>query len=155
MIRRPPRSTLFPYTTLFRSLRRRSPLPLTAPPPAYCSASLDGSHSPGDSPSNVRKRSARSGSTGKTSRLQRAAPGPAGSRARIHRTEDWNEAGRQDREEDPIVVHRGHEHAIPKPKPLSKGEVESQTARRELQRLGPVTASEEFKIGRASCRGRV
>src|SRR2546430_5750750 len=25
MIRRPPRSTLFPYTTLFRSLRRRSP----------------------------------------------------------------------------------------------------------------------------------
>src|SRR5258708_29941681 len=24
MIRRPPRSTLFPYTTLFRSLRRRS-----------------------------------------------------------------------------------------------------------------------------------
>src|SRR2546426_8517728 len=26
MIRRPPRSTLFPYTTLFRSYRRRSPL---------------------------------------------------------------------------------------------------------------------------------
>src|SRR6266699_7246987 len=26
MIRRPPRSTLFPYTTLFRSLRRRRPL---------------------------------------------------------------------------------------------------------------------------------
>src|SRR2546427_5455185 len=25
MIRRPPRSTLFPYTTLFRSLRRRDP----------------------------------------------------------------------------------------------------------------------------------
>src|SRR2546430_5953749 len=25
MIRRPPRSTLFPYTTLFRSLRRRRP----------------------------------------------------------------------------------------------------------------------------------
>src|SRR5258706_3143591 len=38
MIRRPPRSTLFPYTTLFRS-RRRSP-PATpssrAPPPAAC-----------------------------------------------------------------------------------------------------------------------
>src|SRR3989442_10640843 len=29
MIRRPPRSTLFPYTTLFRSLPRR---PLTLPP---------------------------------------------------------------------------------------------------------------------------
>src|SRR5689334_24322146 len=27
MIRRPPRSTLFPYTTLFRSLRRRSAPP--------------------------------------------------------------------------------------------------------------------------------
>src|SRR3712207_7641417 len=25
MIRRPPRSTLFPYTTLFRSIRRRAP----------------------------------------------------------------------------------------------------------------------------------
>src|SRR5256885_13194428 len=31
MIRRPPRSTLFPYTTLFRSLRR-PPYPKTAPP---------------------------------------------------------------------------------------------------------------------------
>src|SRR3989337_3106063 len=31
MIRRPPRSTLFPYTTLFRSPRRR---PVGAPPPA-------------------------------------------------------------------------------------------------------------------------
>src|SRR2546430_17583418 len=27
MIRRPPRSTLFPYTTLFRSLRHRGPHP--------------------------------------------------------------------------------------------------------------------------------
>src|SRR5258708_22821983 len=27
MIRRPPRSTLFPYTTLFRSRRHRRPLP--------------------------------------------------------------------------------------------------------------------------------
>src|SRR5258708_16345617 len=37
MIRRPPRSTLFPYTTLFRSLRRgedvREPCP--GPPAAY------------------------------------------------------------------------------------------------------------------------
>src|SRR2546427_7180228 len=29
MIRRPPRSTLFPYTTLFRSLRREKPKPAT------------------------------------------------------------------------------------------------------------------------------
>src|SRR5256885_11495106 len=41
MIRRPPRSTLFPYTTLFRSLKRRAPaaahlpalLPRAGPPP--------------------------------------------------------------------------------------------------------------------------
>src|SRR5215510_268002 len=31
MIRRPPRSTLFPYTTLFRSIQ--SPPPLRTPPP--------------------------------------------------------------------------------------------------------------------------
>src|SRR5882762_4871632 len=64
--------------------------------------------------------------------------------ARIHRTEDWDEARRQDREEDHIVVHRGHEHAIPRPEPLSKGEVESQPSRREVQRLAPVTASKEI-----------
>src|SRR5256885_12033578 len=34
MIRRPPRSTLFPYTTLFRSASRRSAA--RAPPPARC-----------------------------------------------------------------------------------------------------------------------
>src|SRR3712207_7622010 len=37
MIRRPPRSTLFPYTTLFRSPVRRRPAPVRvvdAPPPA-------------------------------------------------------------------------------------------------------------------------
>src|SRR5438552_5783562 len=34
MLRRPPRSTLFPYTTLFRSLRpRRPPAPRAAPRP--------------------------------------------------------------------------------------------------------------------------
>src|SRR2546422_1497157 len=32
MIRRPPRSTLFPYTTLFRSHLRRDPLLLTQQP---------------------------------------------------------------------------------------------------------------------------
>src|SRR3712207_7971753 len=31
MIRRPPRSTLFPYTTLFRSLLGRTPLTATTP----------------------------------------------------------------------------------------------------------------------------
>src|SRR2546428_1449588 len=33
MIRRPPRSTLFPYTTLFRSLQRRQPRQLPARQP--------------------------------------------------------------------------------------------------------------------------
>src|ERR1039457_7355400 len=32
MIRRPPRSTLFPYTTLFRSLHHNSPAPIFAVP---------------------------------------------------------------------------------------------------------------------------
>src|SRR5690349_22101763 len=36
MIRRPPRSTLFPYTTLFRS-RRRAPGPRTRTPPTRSS----------------------------------------------------------------------------------------------------------------------
>src|SRR2546428_4897029 len=31
MIRRPPRSTLFPYTTLFRSARRRVSFPILVP----------------------------------------------------------------------------------------------------------------------------
>src|SRR3712207_8183118 len=35
MIRRPPRSTLFPYTTLFRSERDRAPLEGTLPGDGY------------------------------------------------------------------------------------------------------------------------
>src|SRR2546422_5059651 len=35
MIRRPPRSTLFPYTTLFRSIRIASPAPRVPWPPAF------------------------------------------------------------------------------------------------------------------------
>src|SRR2546429_7406011 len=34
MIRRPPRSTLFPYTTLFRSSVQATPAPPSAAPPA-------------------------------------------------------------------------------------------------------------------------
>src|SRR3989442_10336603 len=37
MIRRPPRSTLFPYTTLFRSFDGISKAPLSANRPAYLS----------------------------------------------------------------------------------------------------------------------
>src|SRR5256885_4609858 len=42
MIRRPPRSTLFPYTTLFRSLRNSTSLP-HHPCKSSCSASRRGS----------------------------------------------------------------------------------------------------------------
>src|SRR3712207_9518305 len=54
MIRRPPRSTLFPYTTLFRSLGRRVhalplPLPTVKKAPRQPNA-------PGRDSSNVRKR---------------------------------------------------------------------------------------------------
>src|SRR5437773_7446765 len=39
MIRRPPRSTLFPYTTLFRSSRTRLPIRRPWPPISMASAS--------------------------------------------------------------------------------------------------------------------
>src|SRR3712207_7934253 len=38
MIRRPPRSTLFPYTTLFRSRRAIAALPVDVPDGARCAA---------------------------------------------------------------------------------------------------------------------
>src|SRR3712207_7170210 len=42
MIRRPPRSTLFPYTTLFRSNAHRLPPPSTAAPGAAMSVAPSG-----------------------------------------------------------------------------------------------------------------
>src|SRR3989442_2423907 len=41
MIRRPPRSTLFPYTTLFRSLREQLVRWIPVPPPAAPEATED------------------------------------------------------------------------------------------------------------------
>src|SRR2546430_12366879 len=38
MIRRPPRSTLFPYTTLFRSLHAHVPFVLVFATPAFCTS---------------------------------------------------------------------------------------------------------------------
>src|SRR3712207_7965415 len=40
MIRRPPRSTLFPYTTLFRSNEIESPISSGMTPPSLCPASV-------------------------------------------------------------------------------------------------------------------
>src|SRR3954464_10002936 len=51
MIRRPPRSTLFPYTTLFRSMIRRPPrstlFPYTTPPISVVAVSFHAIRSPG------------------------------------------------------------------------------------------------------------
>src|SRR3712207_7104171 len=61
MIRRPPRSTLFPYTTLFRSLRRRE-----VPPGPRPGARLAGLHELGPDLAvglQVRRRSARRAAT--------------------------------------------------------------------------------------------
>src|SRR5688572_32655626 len=60
MIRRPPRSTLFPYTTLFRSVRCRSAI--GPPPPRPASAPLASvvaqlSTSPGAEPHGLTGRS--------------------------------------------------------------------------------------------------
>src|SRR3712207_8037316 len=58
MIRRPPRSTLFPYTTLFRSvLRRAAAARLRAVPPAAVAAArapLDAGRLRGDHPPDDR-----------------------------------------------------------------------------------------------------
>src|SRR3989449_3276371 len=58
MIRRPPRSTLFPYTTLFRSGResrraRRVGAPLGRSPPAAAAARRRGERSAGPGPAGV------------------------------------------------------------------------------------------------------
>src|SRR2546430_11429709 len=54
MIRRPPRSTLFPYTTLFRSRTSKCPTP-TGPVRASCT--------PGCSPQGLRRRTCRRSSS--------------------------------------------------------------------------------------------
>src|SRR5258708_27506224 len=57
MIRRPPRSTLFPYTTLFRSMMGASASP-TTPPSARCAELLsDAGH--GYSPAPIAEASGR------------------------------------------------------------------------------------------------
>src|SRR2546430_16891170 len=66
MIRRPPRSPLFPYTTLFRSLRQRAGL-LNAPP-AILAAARDSEQAASACLSAL---SARATGTDKTARLRR------------------------------------------------------------------------------------
>src|SRR5690349_22474842 len=74
MIRRPPRSTLFPYTTLFRSCRVRGPAERRSP--------LGGRQN-GRSPAS-RSGAARSGASGKGVNMAEAVhPVPEGFQARI------------------------------------------------------------------------
>src|SRR5687768_18096776 len=70
MIRRPPRSTLFPYTTLFRSLARRDPLHLALLRPGLPAGRARHHDGP------------RGGAGGGAARRRRAAAGPAGGDAR-------------------------------------------------------------------------
>src|SRR3712207_9003081 len=67
MIRRPPRSTLFPYTTLFRSAATIKPLELTRFP---CGGRTGARVGPGSAPQK------------KGFRLQRSAGAPGGKRNR-------------------------------------------------------------------------
>src|SRR3712207_8913322 len=54
MIRRPPRSTLFPYTTLFRSFRnRRCPISFRVSSLLHCSSSLEPCVGPRPAPSMI------------------------------------------------------------------------------------------------------
>src|SRR5258708_28101074 len=70
MIRRPPRSTLFPYTTLFRSVRRSF---RPAAPRTWCAFALAASHTryfpPGDQVENIAYDSRRVQRDRKSTRL--------------------------------------------------------------------------------------
>src|SRR5689334_23998457 len=57
MLRRPPRSTLFPYTTLFRSVRRAPVAPRRSRREAAARAGVGGRHRhrPGDQPHSARQ----------------------------------------------------------------------------------------------------
>src|SRR3712207_7630758 len=68
MIRRPPRSTLFPYTTLFRSFRYMFGIPFSAPCPGE--TPLPVSVQPEPAPPSRMRRPSRSRSEEHTSELQ-------------------------------------------------------------------------------------
>src|SRR3712207_8638905 len=57
MIRRPPRSTLFPYTTLFRSMPLRLRISLTAGARWTSPDAPESTHSPGDGRRSLAERS--------------------------------------------------------------------------------------------------
>src|SRR5437879_8131627 len=64
MILRPPRSTLFPYTTLFRSSRAGPPAPMTATPARATPATVRAT------PASIRRATAERRSEEHTSELQ-------------------------------------------------------------------------------------
>src|SRR3989441_4711217 len=120
MIRRPPRSTLFPYTTLFRSRHQAAPVRLarcgepkrhaTPPPPEPPSTSTN-LHQPSDNSTRARLRVglARSprGSGGAASRsLPRLWIGVRDGRQRDH-----HEPARRDAEQILLAARRVERHA--------------------------------------------
>ena len=65
-------------------------------------------------------------------------------RCGVERTHHRHQACRQDREEDHVVVDRRDQDAIPWSQPLAESEVESETTRRDVQRLPVITPAEEL-----------
>src|SRR2546430_5363245 len=59
MIRRPPRSTLFPYTTLFRSQTHNPPPPTLPPHPSYQSCKSSPNSATPSQPGNRDRKSTR------------------------------------------------------------------------------------------------
>src|SRR2546422_8160737 len=69
MIRRPPRSTLFPYTTLFRSLRRASRRRRVVGRPVHAGAARADRAGAGDRPAHLPHRVSRLSGDRKSTRL--------------------------------------------------------------------------------------
>src|SRR5438105_8446550 len=78
MIRRPPRSTLFPYTTLFRSQRRRAGARLCRPP----------SGARGDEPAGLRGAAGR-GEAGSEARPDRRDGQVDRNSTRLNSSHEW------------------------------------------------------------------
>src|SRR3712207_8945976 len=70
MIRRPPRSTLFPYTTLFRSARRKTATPSTSRSRTTASASRPRTSRASTTPSSRRRASGAARASGSPSRSE-------------------------------------------------------------------------------------
>src|SRR3989454_85936 len=112
MIRRPPRSTLFPYTTLFRSPRRHTRRPAARPARALARG-LDLPR-PGGRPAAARRRPGLRGPDGAEGARRAAAPGRADAAPDARRRAD------RGRDQEPARVdqhlHRADRRALRRPR---------------------------------------